>query len=87
MLFTFAFDINEDVIEVHYHKNVKFLCHDLIDVALKRDRCVSQSKRYNLVLEVAITSLEGRFPFITFPNPYLIVGIGQIELSETFSPT
>ncbi len=40
MLFAFALGINEDVIEVYYHKNVVLLYQDLVDLALKRGRRV-----------------------------------------------
>ncbi len=87
MLFALALSINEDVIEIYYHENVKLLGQDLIDVILKRGRCVSQSKRHDLVFEMAITGPEGHLPFIAFPDPYLMVDIGQIKLGETSSPT
>ncbi len=87
MLFAFTFSIDEDVIEIHYHEKVKLLCQDLIDIALKCDWCVGQSKRHDLVLKVAIAGPEGRLPFVTFPNLYLIVSIGEIELGEVSSPT
>ncbi len=87
VLLAFAFSIDKDVIEVHYHKNVKLLCQDLIDIALERGQCVGQSKRHDLVLEVVIVDSESRLPFIAFLNPYLIKSIGLIELGETSSPT
>ncbi len=87
MLFALAFSVDEDVIEIHYHKNVKFFGQDLVDVTLKRGRCVGQSERHDLVLEMAIAGTEGRLPFIAFFDPHLMVGIGQIELDETLSPT
>ncbi len=87
MLFAFAFDIDEDVIEVHYHKNIELLCQDLIDIVLKHGQCVGQSKSHNLVLKVAIASPEGRLLFIAFPNPHSMISIGQIELGEMSSPT
>ncbi len=62
MLFVFALGVDEDIIEVHYHKNVELLCQDLVDIALERGRCVSQSKKYHLVLEMAIAGSEGRLP-------------------------
>ncbi len=40
VLLSFAFSIDEDVIEVYYHENVELLCQDLVDIALKRSRCV-----------------------------------------------
>ncbi len=41
MLFALALGIDEDVIEIHYHENVKLFCQDLVDVTLKHGRCVS----------------------------------------------
>ncbi len=87
VLFAFVLCVDEDVIEVHYDKNVKLLCQDLVDVTLKRSRRVDQSKRHDLIFEVTIAGPEGRFPFIAFPDPHLMVGIGQIELGETSSST
>ncbi len=75
MLLTFAFGIDEDVIEVHYYENFGFLYQDLVDVTLECSQCISQSKRHDLLLKVAIAVTEGRFPFIIFPDPHLIVGI------------
>ena len=76
MLFALALSIDEDIIKVQYHKNVEFFCQDLVDIALKRGWCIGQSKRYDLVLEVAIASSESRLPFVSFLDPHLIVGIG-----------
>ena len=75
MLFAFAFGLDEDVIEVYYHKNIELFYQDLVDIALKHDRYVSQSKRHYLVLKIAIAGPESRFSFVSFPNPYLMVGI------------
>ena len=47
MLFTLALNVDEDIIEVHYHKNIELLCQDFVDKALKRAWCVDQSKRYD----------------------------------------
>ncbi len=87
VLFALILSVDEDIIKIHYHKNVEFLGQDLIDVTLKCGRYVGQSKRHDLVLEIAIAGPEGRFPFITFPDPHSMVGIGQIELGKTSSPT
>ncbi len=86
VLLAFAFGINEDVIEIYYYKNVKLLCQDLIDVILKRGRCIGQSKRHNLVLEVAIAGPEDRLLFVAFPDLHLMVGLSQIKLGEMSSP-
>ncbi len=87
MLFTFVLGIDEDVIEVHYDKNVKLLYQDLVNIALEYDWYVGQSKRHHLILEMAIPGLKGYIPFIIFPNPHSMVGISQIKLGETSSPT
>ncbi len=73
------YSVDEDVIKVHYNKNVELLYQDLVDITLKRGRCVGQSKRHDLIFEVTIVGLEGRLPFIVFPDPYLMVDIGQIK--------
>ncbi len=87
VLFALALSVDEDVIEIHYHENVKLLVQDLVDIALKRSRCIGQSERHDLVLEMAVVGPEGRLPFVAFPDPHSIVGVGQIELGETSSPT
>ncbi len=87
MLFALALSIDEDIIKIHYYKDVELLGQDLVDVTLKRGRCVGQSERHDLVLEMAVAGPEGRLLFIVFPDPHLMVGICQIELGEMSSPT
>ncbi len=86
MFFALILGVDEDVIEVHYDKNIELLYQNLVDVALECDRCVSQSKRYYLVLEMAIASLEGRLLFVAFPDSHSMVNIGQVELGEPSGP-
>ncbi len=86
MLFALALSIDKDVIEIHYYEDVELLGQDLVDVTLKRGRCIGQSKRHDLVLKMALAGPEGRLPFVAFPDPHLMVGIGQIELGEPSSP-
>ncbi len=87
VLFALVLNVDKDVIEIHYHKNVKLFGQDLVDITLKRSRYIGQSKRHDLVLEMTIAGLEGCLLFITFPDPHFVVGIGQIELGEMSSPT
>ncbi len=87
MLFAFALSVDEDVIKVHYDKNVKLLCQDLVNVALECGRCIGQSKRHHLVFKIAIAGPKGRLLFIAFFDPHLMIGIGQIELGEMLSLT
>ncbi len=87
MLFALILSVDEDVIEIHNHKNVELLGQDLVDVTLKRSRYVGPSERHDLVLKKAIAGPEGRLPFIAFPDPHSMVVIRQIELGKTSSPT
>ncbi len=87
MLFALVLGVDEDVIEVHYYENVEFVCQDLVDITLKRDQRVGQFKRHDLIYNVTIAGPEGRLLFIVFPDLHSMVGIGQIELGETSSPT
>ncbi len=76
MFFSLIFSVDENVIKVHNNKDVELLCQDLIDATLESDQYVGQSKRYHLVLDVAIAGFKGHLLFIAFFNPHLIVGIG-----------
>ena len=87
ILFAFAFNIDEDVIEVHNYKNVKPFCQDLINVALECGWCICQFKRHHLVLKIAIAAFKGCFFFIIFFDPYLIVIVSEINMGETLSLT
>ncbi len=75
MLFALVLSVDEDVIEKHHYENVELLDQDLVDVTLNRGRYIGQSKRYDLVLKIAKVGPEGRFPFIAFPDPHLMVGV------------
>ncbi len=74
MLFALALSVAEDVIEIHYYKDVKLLGQNLVDITLKRGRCVGQSEKHDLVLEMAIAGPEDRLLFIAFPDPHSMVG-------------
>ncbi len=71
-----TFSIDENVIGVYKNKNNKFVSQDYVNIILKCGWGTGQAKKYYLVLKVAIIGPEGRFLFIAFPNPYLMVEIG-----------
>ena len=75
MFFSPIFDIDKDIIKIYYHKNVKLLCQDLIDIALEHGGYVDLSKRHHLILEIAITGFKDCFPFIIFFNLHLMIGL------------
>ncbi len=85
MLFALALSVDEHVIKIHYYKDVELLGQDLVDITLKRIRCVGQSERHDLVLEIAVAGPEGRLLFVAFLDPHSMVDIDQIELGEPSS--
>ncbi len=66
MLFAFAFSVDKDVIEIHYHKNVNLFCQNLVDITLEGGRCVGQSKKYYLVHKMVIAGPEDCFHSLPF---------------------
>ncbi len=86
MFFALALSVDENIIEIYYYENVELFGQDLVDIALKRGRCIGQSERHDLVLEMAVAGPEGRLPFVAFPDPHSMVGIGQIKLGEPLGP-
>ncbi len=44
MIFFFDFSIDEDVIKVYYHKNIKLFYQDLVDIVMKSSQYIDQSK-------------------------------------------
>ena len=86
MLFSLVFNIDKDVITIYYHKNVKFFCQNLVNIALKRGRCIGQSKKHYLILKMAIIDPKDRLLFIFFSDLHPMIGIGQVKLSKTLSP-
>ena len=86
VFFALVFGIDEDVIEIDYYENIEFLCQDLVNIILERGWSVSLSKKYDLVIEVAIAGPEDCFLFITLFNFHPMVDIGQIERDKMLSP-
>ncbi len=87
ILFSFTFNLDEDVIETYYYENVEFLYQDLINIALKSSWCICQSKKHHLIFEIAIAGSKDCFQFVTFSDPHPMIDIGQIKLGETLGPT
>ena len=86
-VFSLVFDIDEDVIKIYYYKDIKLFRQKLVDIVLKYSWYIGQSKKYHMVLKIAIASLENCLLFIFFSNLHLIVNISQIKLSKMLSPT
>ena len=87
MSLAWVLGVDKNVIEVNNDKDIEFLGQDLVNVALKAGRGVGQPKRHYLVLEVAVSSLESRLPFIALFYPHPIVSTCEVELGELFCST
>ena len=48
---------------------------------------IRKAKKYDLVFEMAVLSLESGFSFIILTNLYPIIGIGKVQLDESPCPT
>ncbi len=59
------FSIDQDIVQVHYNKDIKLFSKDLVDVALKTGKYVKKAKEYYLVLEVAVSDTKGRLLLVT----------------------
>ena len=66
MSFALIFDINKDIIEINNDKNAKLLDQNLINLMFEAGWYVKKAKRHYIVLEMALSSLESRFLFISF---------------------
>ena len=76
MFFFLVFSIDENTIKVYNNKNIKFFCQNLVDIALKHDWYVGQTKKHYLILKITIMGHESYLLFITFSNSYPIINIG-----------
>lgn len=76
IFFSLILNVDKNVIEVHNNKVVERFCQDLVDITLKYSQGIGQAKKYDLVLEVAISDFKNHLLFVTFSNPHSIVGIG-----------
>ena len=81
------FSIDQDVIQIHYDKDVKLFSEDFINVALKTGWSIGESKRHDLVLEVAVPSTKNSLSFVAFSNSHPIVDTSQIQLGKLLGPT
>ncbi len=86
MWLTKVFGIDQNLIQIHYNKNIKLFSEDLINVALKTGGCVEKFEGHYLVLEVAVSGAEGRLPLVTFSDSHLMVGTSEIQLSKPLGP-
>lgn len=75
--------INRNVIQIYNDENIELLSQNLVNITLEAGWCIGKTKKYDLVLEMAVLGAESRFPFIALLNPHPVVSTGQIQLSKT----
>lgn len=51
---------------------------NLVDIILKADESVKKTKKYHLILKIAVPGTKSGIPFIIFTNFYLIISAGQV---------
>lgn len=87
MAISIIINLNKNIIQIHNNKNVKFLGKDFVNIFLEACQSICQSKKNDLVFDVAIPNLECCLLFISFANFYLMISISKIELDKLSSPT
>lgn len=68
-----VFGIDQDIVQVYNNKNIKLLGKDFINIALKAGKNIKESKKHDMVLKMAISSLKNRLLFIAFTNSILVM--------------
>ncbi len=86
MRLSWILSIDQDVIQIHYNEDIKLFSENLIDVALKTCGYIGKAKRHYLILEVVVSSVKDRLSFVTFLNPYSVIGTSQIQLGKPLGP-
>lgn len=71
-------------INIDNDKNIKLYSKNLVNISLKVCQYICQ---FNLVLKMAISSLESYHLFISFMNFYPMVYIKKIKLDKPLNPT
>lgn len=79
--------IDQDIIQIQYHRDVKFLGGDFVEVSLEASWCIKQIKRHNLVFKVSVSDTKDYFPVISFSNSHQMINIIEIQLGKTLGLT
>ena len=82
MVFYYIFDTDENIIQIHNNKNIKFFCNNLINIALKICRRINQFIKHYLIFKMAISDLESYFLLISFINSYPVIESSEIKLNN-----
>ncbi len=86
MRLSWILSIDQDIVQVHYNKDIELFSKNLVDIALTIGGCIEKAERHYLVLKVAVSGAKGRLPFVTFLNLHSMIGTSQIQLGKLFGP-
>lgn len=79
---TGVFSVDKNVIKIYYLEDQELLGKNFINIALKKSRCICQTKKHDLVLKIAISVSESCFLFGSYLYLHLMVDASQIKLHE-----
>ena len=79
-------NIEQDIVQIYYNKNIKPFSKNLVNIALKTGGYIGEVEGYYLVLKMAISGTKSRLLFVTFLNPHLMIGMSQVQLDKPLSP-
>lgn len=86
MAISFVINIYENTIWINNNKNIELFDKDFVYISLKACQSIYQSKKYHLILEMAILDLKSCFLFDLFINSHQIVSISKVKLGKLSSP-
>ena len=56
-----VFVIDQDIIYIQNNKKIKLFSQNLVDITLKASKTIGKSKRYHIILIIAMVDLENNF--------------------------
>ena len=80
------FSVDQYIIKIYNNKNIKLFSQNLVDIFLENDRSIKEAKGYDLIFKMRVLDQKISLLLITFTNPYLIIGVHQVQLDEPPSP-
>lgn len=69
------FQIDKNIVQINYNKNIWLFSQNLINITLEIDQNIKKSKKHYLILKMNILSLKNYLLFIAFFYSYLMVNI------------
>lgn len=68
-------NIDQNIIQIYYNKNIKLFSNNFVNITLKIDLYI---RKTNLQLEIIVYNIKSCFLLITFLNLYRMIRISQV---------